>query len=118
MDTGHKYVDELDALAFMDAATDTVTALLDRGYAVVDLIPGDATHYQIFVIATPERHDPYIVGLVGFGATYPWRPSHVSLRYAQEKWGGDGASHEWTGAVVCRFLNAVAAQLGPVRVAL
>jgi hypothetical protein len=92
----------------------------DHGVAIVHLVPGDATVYQIVVVA-PQAYllgdevregREYLVTLVNCsGATYPWNAQgDVHPSYAAAKWTTDGL--RWTGVVLAAFLNALAGYLG------
>lgn len=106
--TGHEHVDRLERSAFADAAADAARSLSEHGHALVDLMPGDATHYTIGVFAHPARREPYTVCLVSpRGWSYPWMGTPLSADYVEAKW----ADHPWTAAVLTRFLAELAAAL-------
>lgn len=102
------------------AAAWAAQRLAQSSCAVVHLTPGDATRYEVVVIASQnyyaaegERHDlvkDYLVVLANdFGRAYPWSGQEVHATYAASKWAHDGRL--WTGVVMAQFLNALWAQL-------
>lgn len=102
----YEHVDRLDATHFTAAAADAAEQLAAHRHAIVDFCPGDATGYTIGVFHHPDRRDPYTVCLISpQGYSYPWRGQRLSYDYVTAKWTRD---HEWTGAVLTRFLNALA----------
>lgn len=100
---------------FEVAALWSVEQLVEHGRAMVRLAPGDATQYHLVVVAPGPVLDcggeawerQYFVALWmdSSGSVYPWTPGFTHPSYAAERWAG---GQEWTGAVVARFLNAVA----------
>lgn len=115
-------VDELDENAFDLAAIWAELSLRRAGYVALTLEPGDATTYPIIIVAPgdhrvfqggdnsapqphvrPEQNYRVAVGLSRCG-TYPWRGQQLSWDYVAQKWADD---HEWTGRVICRFLNTL-----------
>lgn len=116
-------VETLPVEEFDSAALFAAGRLSSSDVAVVYLAPGDMTEYR-FVIAKPpvfwaygeERPAKYyyVTLCQSFGAGYEWAGHAISADYATEKWTNPGSpkgTRAHTGAVVARFLTAVADHL-------
>jgi hypothetical protein len=97
----------------VNAAATAADVLAERGYAIVELTPGDATRYEIVIAKRGGRG--FIVSLASFnGRSYPWDGQPVHPSYVTGKWTNPtSAGSEWTGVVLAYFLNRLAERLLP-----
>lgn len=101
-------VDELAQHRFDDAARAVADDLRCRYSAYYVLEPGDATRYEISIVATAPPRRYYLA--TSFGPLYQWHPSngYTSWDYVLEHWlDGKRSSDPWTARVIARFLNAL-----------
>ena len=113
-------LESLDQEHIEAAARFAADSLASQRVAVVRLAPGDMTEYRFVIVAPgvewaygePRYGRYYWVTLCAdFGCGYEWGGHAVDGGYAASKWTNAGSSkgtREWTGAVVARFLSAVA----------
>jgi hypothetical protein len=101
-------VDDLGHRDFDARAREAADDLRCRYSALVTLEPGDATHYQISIVASAPPRRYYVAS--NFGALYEWNPTeavhwdYVASHFLDEP-------HEWTARILTRFLNTLREQM-------
>lgn len=109
---------DLDHIAEM--ALHAGTDLQSGPCAYVVLTPNDGTRYDVVITRRQfwllnrdgeivrERLRGFLVTLTNLGGSYIWEGIQLRPDYVADKWCN---GHEWTGIVLCEFLNVLVGNL-------